>query len=182
MANTYSYPVYKLDTVGIVTNGPIWVRKIVYHPASAGQVAVLNFYDTSSPRSTGTKYSTPAVITSTTTITAGAGLLPNTILDGDVFEITGSNGAAANVNVRALVTTAGSGTAVVCSGAGWTNEGNPVVVTYNWTTYPQCTLATLTSQATTLVQCELDFGHKGIRFPNMILETIPGGAVHVYVA
>lgn len=181
MANTYNFPVWTLATVGIVTNNPIWIRKIVYHPSAHSQVAVLNFYDTASPRSTGTKEQTPAVITLGTTITAGSALLPNTILDGDVFEITASDGAVANVNKRALVTTGGSGTVVVAAGADWTNEGAPTVVTYNWTTYPQCALATLTSQATSAVQCELDFGDRGIRFPNMILETLPGGTIYVYV-
>ncbi len=181
MTNAYTYPVYLLDTVGIVTNSSIWIQKIVYHPGAHSQVAVLNFYNTASPRSTGTKSQTPAVITLGTTITAGTDLLPNTILDGDVFEITASDGAAANVGVKALVTTAGSGTVVVCAGAGWTNEGAPTVVTYNWTTYPQCALAKLTSQAANALQCEVDFGPRGKRFPNMILETLPGGTIYVYV-
>ncbi len=181
MAQAYSYPVYYLTTTGIVTNSPIWVKKIVFHPSAHSQVAVLNFYDTANPTATGTKNGIPAVISLATTITAGAGLLPSTIVDGDVFEITASDGAVANVNKRALVTTGGSGTVVVCAGAGWTNEGAPTVVTYNWTTYPQCALATLTSQATSAMQCELDFGDRGIRFPNMILETLPGGSIYVYV-
>jgi hypothetical protein len=115
-------------------------------------------------------------ITSTTTLRS-TGNLPSTITVGDVFEIYASTGAAANIS-KNLVTTVGDGDAVVCSQAGWTNESSKV---YAWTTYPQRKEVYLTGGASDASAVTLDWGPNGRVFNNLVLATIGGGAVDLYL-
>ncbi|CAK0752709.1 hypothetical protein CCP2SC5_1900002 [Azospirillaceae bacterium] len=52
---------------------------------------------------------------------------------------------------------------------------------YDWRTYPYVTEIYLKSSPTAAEAVTIDFGPLGRRFPNLILETIGGGAAHLYI-
>ena len=179
MANALRGSVYILDTAGtIVTDKPIWISKIVLEPALATDAAELKFWipGTQYAELSGT-YNSGAIlgtITSNTTLTMASGtLLPNTVLDGDVFKITRSNGS--NAPSTNVVTTAGNGTVVVCANSAWTNEST---MWYNFESYPTRSFCKLYSS--TLDVDERDFD--GFLLPNLTLETLSTNAkVKIYI-
>jgi hypothetical protein len=183
MANTSYERIYTLDTAGtIITTRPVCIRKIVLEPNAASDSAVFNFWDTSAPYAelAGTYTSTAILgtVTLNTTLTMASGtLLPSAVRDGDVFKITGGNGA--NTNTTNVVTTAGNNTVVVCANAAWTNEAG---ATYNFITYPYRPAFKLMVPTTDKVEVQLDFGCKGVWMPNLTLETLSASAVvKVYI-
>lgn len=178
MSKTFYGNVLNLDTAGsVVSTSGLWVRKIVLEPSAAGDSAVLHYWDTNAPYAelSGT-YSDDAIlgtITSTTTLTMASGtLLPSAVRDGDVFKITGGNGA--NVGTTSVVTSGGNNTVIVCTNAAWTNEAG---AKYQFITYPYRPMFKLISQATTLREVERDFGSRGFWVPNLTLETLSTSAI-----
>lgn len=185
MSNAMYQNVYTLDTAGtIVTDKPLWVKKVVLEPNAASDLAVFNFYDLSGKYAEGSGTYTAGLIagtiTSTTTLTMASGTtLPSTCRDGDVFKITYSNGSTANWPSTNVITTAGNNTVVVCANAGWTNESTKL---YNFETYPYRPAFKLMVPTTDKVEVQLDFGDYGQWFPNLILETLSTSAVvRVYI-
>jgi hypothetical protein len=103
---------------------------------------------------------------------ASGTLLPSAVRDGDVFKITGGNGA--NVGTTSVVTSGGNNTVIVCTNAAWTNEAG---AKYQFITYPYRPMFKLISQATTLREVERDFGSRGFWVPNLTLETLSTSAI-----
>ncbi len=188
MANTLYYNVYDCDTAGSIickNPGGLWIRKIVLEPNAAGDSAVLNVWDESAAYAEGAgtyvlNSAIAATISGTTTFTMASGtVLPNTVLDGDVFHILSSDGSTANVGTKSVITTAGNNTVIVATNAGWTAE---VGKYYRFKTYPARPFVKLISQATTLQEVERDFGTKGFWVPNLTLETLSSSAkVKIYL-
>jgi hypothetical protein len=177
MANDTTNQLWVLDSVGIITQSPVCVRKIVLIPNAANDVGQINVYSPSSPEAAGSLTGKTGTITLTNTLTS-AGNLPSSIGDGDVFEIIDTSGAAGNKGKK-LVKTAGTGDAVVITEDNWTNEAS---VVYSWNTYPAHMEFYIKAGATDASPCQLDFGIDGRWFPNMILETLSTSArLHVYV-
>ena len=184
MANSVEGNVWVLDTVGIITEKAIDIRKIVLYPNAAGDAALLNYFNPGKlvTLGCGTIIGTAVTgtITGTNTLTMSAGTyLPAAIADGYVFELTGGGGLAANQNVKTLVATAGNNTVVVAQGAPWTNEA---AQTYSWNTYYTYPLFPLLSPATERQIFQMDFPIP-FHAQNLILETISANAkVYVYLA
>ncbi len=180
MANAVYGNIWTVDTASsIISTVPLWIRKIVLEPNAAGDSAVFNFWDVSGKYAelsgTYTSDAILATISGNATFTMASGtVLPNTVRDGDVFKITRSNGAAANVGTTNLVTTAGNNTVIVCAGAGWTDESGKA---YNFESYPYRPAFKLISQATTLQEVDRDFGGRGFWVPNLIIESLSTSAV-----
>jgi hypothetical protein len=117
-------------------------------------------------------------ITNTTTLTISGGtILPSAIVDGSVFEITRSSGTADNVDVPALVKTAGNNLVVVMWDTPWTNEATK---DYEWKTYTSYDFLWYIAQTKTTQHIPFDLGGLGYRVPNLSLETISGGS-YVYI-
>ncbi|MCK9597896.1 MAG: hypothetical protein M0R06_02575 [Sphaerochaeta sp.] len=182
MSQTFYGNIYICDTAGtVVTDKPILVKKVVLYPNADGDTALLKFWDpqTKYDEESGT-YSSSTIkgtITSGTTLTMASGtLLPNTVLDGDVFKITNSETGVNEAHGAEVVTTAGNNTVVVCANAAWTNEASKW---YHFISYPTRTAFALISQDVNLA--ELDFGD-GFWLPNLTLETLSSSAkVYIYV-
>jgi hypothetical protein len=181
MSNALRGNVYILDTAAtVVTTKPIWIKKILFYPNADGDVALLKWWDpeTKYAEGSGTYHSGDILgtITSTTTLTMASGtLLPNTVLDGDVFRIVNSEtGLNNSTNV---VTSAGNNTVVVCANAGWTNEASKW---YHFESHATYVAVPLISQDVNIVQ--VDFDGLGQRFPNLTLETLSSSAkVYIYI-
>ena len=179
MANALYEKIYICDTAGtVVTDKPIWVAKIVLEPALATDAAELKFWIPGTQYAVGSgTYASGDIlgtITSNTTLTMASGtLLPNTVLDGDVFEITHSNGS--NAGTTNVVTTAGNNTVVVCANSAWTNEDSKW---YHFKSYPTRSFCKL--YCSTLDVDERDF--TPFLLPNLTLETLSANAkVKVYI-
>jgi hypothetical protein len=156
MSNSVSGRLWVADTVGILSNSAVCLQRIVFRPAAASQIMQLNSYQGSGQ-------------TVAANDSGGTGTITSTIL--------ASTGNSANIG-KQLVTTAGDTNAVVCSQAGWTNEASKV---YRWTTYPQRKEVYLTGGASDASAVTLDWGPNGRWFNNLILQTIGGGAVDLYL-
>jgi hypothetical protein len=175
MANLSGHGVWTCDTVGIITENPIWITNALYIPAAISNAAVFRWYDVASPVAAGTAIHKTGTITLTNTLTS-TGNLPSTIEDGFVFEITKSSGTSDNLGAK-LVKTAGDANAVIIHEDDWTNEANKE---YDWITYPSYTAIPLLTNDVTFRQMNIHFGDRGKRFPNLILESISGGTVYLY--
>lgn len=180
MSNAFYQNIYVLDTAGtIVTDRPVWVKKVVLYPNAAADVAVLKFWNRESKYAEGAgTYSSNVIkgtITGGTTLTMASGaLLPSTVRDGDVFKITESE-TGKNSETTNVVTTAGNDTVVVCENAGWTNEA---AKWFHFVSYPTQTAFQLLSKDGS--RDELDFGD-GFWLPNLTLETLSSDCkVYIY--
>ncbi len=186
MSNNVTGRIWVLDTVGILTTNPVRVKKVVWNPTAASQSILFNEYeDTENDKvMAGSTVNTAGAISGTNTFTS-AGNLPAGIADGYIFKLidstnttTGAAGVAANLNLPKLVTTAGTGDAVVCSGAGWTNESG---CAYTWITLPSTPAIEGMKSDASGNPVHLDFGPEGRRFENLVLETCEGGTVYLYM-
>ena len=186
MSNITEGRVWAIDTKGIITHSPVWIRHIIYVPSAVNDDILFNEYQTGLQDAVteGTKDNRVATITLGTTITAAvAADLPADILDGYIFHIRCGvdptwGAASANNDTKALVTTAGDGTIVVCSGAGWTNEAAYI---YSWATYPTWQAFLLKAGASDASPIHLDYGPDGRRFQNLICQVIDGGTVYLHI-
>jgi hypothetical protein len=180
MANSTSTPyLWVLDTVGFLQTGSIHVRKVVMIPNAANDAVTFKTWNENSADeiAAGVKYLKTGTITNTNTLTS-TGNLPSGILDGSIFRITASTGAAANIG-RHLVETAGTTNAVVIHGDDWTNEATKI---YSWKTYTTVEAIYLKAGATDASPVQLDFGAMGRRFINLGLDAISASAkVYVYL-
>jgi len=177
MANSTSgYKLWSLDSLGVISETGVWIRKLYFVPNAADDVAVVKVFTTTKVAAGGKVIKT-GTITSTTTLTSN-GNLPSTILDGYVFEITKTSGTADNLGKK-LVKTAGSGNAVVIHDADWTNEASKV---YNWVTYTTQDAIVMKAGAADAEMEELDFHDRPLFLPNFCLDQLTGGTLYVYLA
>jgi len=186
MGNSTYGRVYIVDTIGIITRDPVWVRKIMLVPNTHTDAATLYYWDKTDTIATGVGESggINGDITGRNTLTMDSGaLLPSTITDGSIFEIIASTGSADNIGNPMLVHTAGNDTVVVIHkipvADQWTDETN---VHYSWKTYQNRLAFNLVSLETKKEPLILDFGTPGFLFPNLALETITAeGSTKVYI-
>ena len=167
---------WKVDTVGILSETPVWIQQIIYIPALKDDDVLLKQWDENTTLAAGTLYQKTGTITNTNTMTS-VGNLPSDIADGYVFEITESNGESGNIGKR-LVETAGSTNTVVIQEDNWTNEAS---VVYNWRTFATVSAIVLKAGATDASPIRIPFEPKGREFPNLLLETIDGGTLYFYL-
>ncbi len=171
MSNILTGRKWTLDTVGIISETPLFVKRIIYEPNAAGDVAVFNHWDEGVANCVSSTFyglDFTATITSGTTITATTSVLTSTITAGSIFHIVASGGAAANLG-RELVTTAGNNTVVVCSQAGWTNEAT---IKYTANVYNYRLAERILAGASDASPTTIFYGDKGRFFPNLILNSI----------
>lgn len=181
MSNTHYHNIYIADTAGTVISAtPICIQKIVLVPALATDAAELKYWEpgTQYAVNSGTYYSSTikATISGNATFTMASGtILPNTVLDGDVFEIIKSETEVNEAHGPEVVTTAGNNTVVICANAAWTNEDTKW---YHFKSYPTRSFVKMYCSA--LDVDERDFG--GFWMPNLTLETLSSNAkVYIYV-
>lgn len=164
-----------LDTAGMLSTTPVWVRKILYVPNAASDDILLKEWDPETALAAGTKYIQTGSIASNNQLTS-TGNLPSTIVDGSVFRITASSGAAANIDYH-VVETAGDNDKIVVHDDDWTDESSKI---YSWTTY--LTHPAMVYKAGASDESPIrDSWSPPKRFNNLTLETIDGGTLYVYL-
>ena len=181
MSNSLTGRLWTVDTIGLLSNSPVCIQRVVFRPAAASQILQLGSYSGSGNcLAANSKDKSLGTITSTTTLTANtASDTPATMAVGDVFQIYASTGAAANLT-KSMITTAGNPSTgvLVCAGAGWTNESSKY---YSWVVYPGVKEIYLVGGASDASGVTLDFGPNGRWLPNLTLVTLGGGAVDLYL-
>lgn len=180
MANSTYGRIWKCDTAGLLKVGPVVVKKVIFVPNNAGDQVLLTYFDVASEIALGSDSTydetETGAISSTDTLTISGGtILPSAVVDGSVFEITRSTGTSANVNVPALVKTAGTNTVVVVWDDPWTDEDSSY--NYEWKTYTSYDFLKAFGGSKDTIP--FDFGN-GFSLPNLSVETISGGA-YVYI-
>ena len=164
--------VWVVDTVGIVTERAIYLRRIVMIPNAANDAANFVYWKgTDDTVSAGTLFNKTGTITSNSTLTS-TGNLPSDVAAGYIFEITKSSGAAANVD-KHLIATAGDTNAVIVTLADWTNEASKV---YDWRTIKTYQAPYIKAGASDASPVTLDFGPECMRFPNLVLQSLSTSA------
>lgn len=177
MANSTYGRIWKCDTAGLLKVGPVVVKKVVFVPNNTGDQVLLTYYDVASVIALGSDSTydetTTGTITSTDTLTISGGtIMPSAVVDGSVIEIIRTSGV--NINIPALVKTAGNDTVVVVWDDPWTDEETKE---YEWKTYTSYDFLKAFGGSTDSIP--FDFGN-GFTLPNLSVELISGGA-YVYI-
>ena len=175
MANALYGNAWVCDTVGIISKSPVRIKAIEIDPSAAGGLCLFNWWDEANPIASTKLFIPSATITGTNTFTdnnASANVLSNIFADGAVLKIfghgeNGGSGAAANHTYH-LIVTAGNNDVVVTD-VTLTNEA---AKSYKIEAYPARTAISVTTPGTETVNEFRYFGERGIRFPNLTLETI----------
>jgi len=180
MANSTTGNVWVLDTVGIITESPVKIKKIVISPNAAGDSVTFLYWNPG----TGNSGLIRSTASAATTTVASASQIQSTgnfttakAVAGDVIKITKSN-TGSNL-VSRLIASVDSDNQVTVTPADITNEAGSV---YSWTIYKSYTAAYVLTPGTEKVQTEMDFGD-GVWFPTLAMSAKSANAViHVYIA
>lgn len=184
MSNSTTGTIWKCDGPGLLKDhhaGPVIVKHILFHSNNSGDQFKLTYYNVDAEISTGRDETYSETYTGTisgndTLTISGGTLLPSTIVDGSVFELVRSTGAAANLNKPALVKTAGNNTVVVIWDDKWTT--NDLTKDYVWKTYTSYDFFMHygANDATYF------FPNINFKLPNLSVETLSSGSyVYIYV-
>jgi len=180
MANSTSGDgLWSLDTVGLISETPILVRKIIYIPSAAADDVLIKTYTTSEVSTGG--YSNISGITSnpdgtSCRLVVASAYLPAAVADSYVWEMTATSGDQDNKG-KYLVKTAGNNTQADF----WGQFDTAETKLCSWKTYTSRSALVLKAGASDASPIHVDFGPQGKAFENFILETIDGGTVHVYL-
>ena len=166
---------WTLDSIGILSLGNVYVKKLVLIPNAANDEIIFRTWNENAVDvvAAGTKRGISGAISGNDTLTVASPLLPSDIEDGMIFHITANSEAAANIG-REVVTTAGSNTAVVCASAAWTDEDPSI---YSWTTYTTNIYMKLKAGASDASPTQLDFTDNPLKMKNLSLDSISTSAV-----
>jgi len=172
-------PIYITDT-GVITTTPLWIKKILLVPGTAADTATLKYWIEYPGKERVHKQ--------------------NITTDADTTDYLGATGEFA-VTTMAVVTDAihiyKSSTALNLGTweIGTRSDDNHIHVlpativndatgVYSWKVYASYPLAEMKSQATNLLNYELDFGPRGLYVPNLMVTALVSGgqtAAQLYI-
>jgi hypothetical protein len=180
MANSLYGNIWTVDTPGIITDEPIWLRGIMLYPTAApADVFYFSSWDEGNAIATTDIWVASATITGTNTFTnddTDADVLTSAFADGAVLKIISSTGDTANHGYH-LINTAGDNDAIVTKES-LTNEAQ---VGYHIVAYPgRVVLKVIMDYDTNQKSLWIPFdGERGFRFPNLALEDITSTATAI---
>ena len=167
MANVLTKRILTLDSLGIVSNGPITVKGIMYYPNAVDGEFTLKWWDEDSTTlmSGGCTYTITAATDNT--VTATTNVFPNTWLDGNVVKCLKTTGS--DWGKYGLIKTAGNNTAFVTHLAPFTTEASKVG---EWACYPTYTAfrGKASKAADTETSMWFPFSGNGFEFPNLAFD------------
>ena len=178
MSNVLTGNIWNCDSMGILSEGPVLVKAIAFHPADVTAVLTLKWWDERTPPTLTARNITWTVTTSTdNTVTATTSAFPNTWLDGNVVRCI-KDSVSTNNRIYGLIKTAGNDTAFVTHLAPFTDE---VASAGDWDCYPTYTAFTTTLE--TVADSHrthwYPFGGEGFWFPNLALDFLSGSATAI---
>lgn len=169
MANSLYGNVWYVDTLGIITKSPIWLRGVMFYPYDKADILQMNWWDEANPSTTITIVGT--VHTTSHIDSDGAFADATAFADGNVFKIHHYTGADKLTNETYHL-------------MGAQNDDTLTVVATSLTADAECTMSITPYPARVAVKMvqPLDSniqslwvpfdGERGQRFPNLTLETL----------
>jgi hypothetical protein len=166
MANVISTnPIY-VDTLGVITTAPLWIKKIVLVPNAHSDAATLKYWVEHDGVARVDKQGVTVAVSGTNTITATGEFVAAAAVATDAIRIYKAD-LAANVGTWEIATVASDDAITVAPAI--TNDVSGV---YSWKTFPSYPLATMKSQATSALNYELNFSGKGLYAPNLMVTAL----------
>jgi len=171
-------PIYiEAATIGVITTEPLWIKKLLLVPNAAADAATLKYWIEKPGAERVHKKSVTATGTDSNTITSTGNFVVTTmavVTDAiHVYESsTGNNIGTWEISSRA-------DNAIDVLPATLTTESDKV---YSWKVYESYPLATMKSQATNLLNYELDFSPRGLYVPNLMITAMSTSSVlYIYL-
>lgn len=176
MANVLNQRTIILDTEGIISTTPIWVRKVIIHPNSAGDSATFQFWHESDTATSSKPHKSISVTASTNTFSSTGNFPTATINPSQIFKVTYSS-SGNNAYTYQIATNADDNTITTDA----TNSIHGTVVddatkVYSWKVWTPYTAFKIISPGTEVIDWALDFGDKGRWFPNLSMAELSASA------
>jgi hypothetical protein len=168
-------PIY-IDTIGVVMTSPLWIKKIVLVPNAAADAATLKYW-IDYPGVERLHKKSQAVATDSNTLTSAGNFTAATTAVTDVIHIYEAD-LAANIGTWEI-SVINNDNSIDVLPATFTTDASG---TYSWKTYASYPLATMKSQATSLLNYELNFSGKGLYVPNLMVTALSASALlYIYL-
>jgi hypothetical protein len=174
MANsTYGNTIY-CDTAGILSQGPLIIRGILYVPHAITDVIDLNFWDEANPTASSNLFMTATASSGTVTNddTAADVLTSAAFPATSVVKVIKGSGSATYHRYH-LIGTAGNDDRFIIDGSTWGDETSK---TYEIISYPARAFFNATCTGITNDFSSQYYPLGGVRVENLICETITSGA------
>jgi len=180
MANVLTGNIWTCTELGILSEGPVLVKAIMFYPNAAADTFILKWWNEATPTLTARNITySNTLVGSDHVVTATTSAFPSTWADGNVVRCLKTSGS--DTRKYGLIKTAGNDTAFTAHLIPFTVEG-PVVG--DWDCYPAYTAfmgiqPTVTSEHRSMW---FQFGGDGFWFPNLALDIKNASAyVLIYV-
>lgn len=169
-----------LDTEGVITPKPVWVKKVVFHGKSDEDGCLLTYFGNESPEPTvrSTMIAKSVAVSSTTTITSTGNFEATEALANDIIHIYTADEVLNEGFFQ--VGTRSNDNAVICD-VGYKALTNDAAGTYSWRVWkPSTAIKMFLTQDDSFH--EIDFGPTGHRFPNLALNSLTSnGTLYIYI-
>jgi len=178
MANVITTnPIYiEAATIGVITTEPLWIKKIVLVPNAHTDAATLKYWIESDGAARVNKQGQTVGVSGTNTITSTGNFVAAAAVATDAIRIYDAD-LAANIGTWEITAVSSDNEVVVAPAI--TNDTTGV---YSWRTYASYPLATMKSQATSLLNYELNFSGKGLYVPNLMVTALSASALlYIYL-
>lgn len=178
MANQTSQRIWSVDTVGIISTGPVVIDKIIYYVAEHGDVAKFTYWDESSTAQTTKSAATVSATASTRTLVSTGNFATADVDVGDIVKILASN--SNNVGTYMVATNADNNTITVGAAQTILDDTSK---TYAWKTWRPSEFLTLSGSKLDGDDTPVVFDFCGFRVPNLCLESISAnGRILIYLS
>ena len=167
MANVLTRNIWTLDSLGIVSTGPVLVKAIMYYPNAVDGEFTLKWWNEMDSTLVARNITYTVTTSTDNTVKATTNVFPNTWLDGNVVKCLRTTGS--DTRVYGLIKTAGDNDEFVTHLAPFTTEATKVG---DWDCYPTYTAfrGKASKAADTETSMWFPFGGNGFWFPNLALD------------
>ena len=185
MANTFNGKMWVLDTPAVITDKPVWIRKIRLVPNAAGNAVKFTCWGAQST-AVQSKAAETATVSGANTIVSNGNFATGTINPFQVITITntttGNNmGRVSERKATSsyLILSNADNNTITVPASSLTNETSKV---YTWDIFNTYESEYIVSPATGVVTEEQDYGDSMREFKNLVLESLTASAkVYVYL-
>jgi hypothetical protein len=166
-------PIY-VDTAGVVTEKPLWIKKIVLVPTATTSAATIKYWEEDEDSVRAHKRDATATGTDSNTLTSTGNFEVTTeAVNQDVIHIYASS-TGNNIGWWSIENRADNAVDVLPTTL--TTESNKVYSWKTYATYPFASMATATFPPQ-----DLDFGPEGIKVPNLSVPVLTTGVLYIYL-
>lgn len=174
MANVLDQRIMVIASEGIISPKPIWIRKVIFRPQTAGHAATFTFWD-ENETATSEKIGQSVTVTASTRTFASSTNFPQSTINPDQIIKFSYSATGENLYTLQIATNADNNTItadVLESYHGTITDDTTEI--YSWKVWTPKIAFTFVAPATELRYVTLDFGDKGYFFPNLAMHTLSG--------